>query len=209
VETVELAVNLGIDPRRGDQMVRSSVSLPHGTGREVRVAVFAQPEEVEGALAAGADMAGGEDLVKHVQETGGGSKMGFDKCIATPATMKSLGKVARILGPRGLMPNPKLGTIVEPSGLPKAIADMKRGRVEFRADKGGVIHVPIGKVDFPLESLADNAGVLAAALLAARPAKLKGSGASGYLLRAHVSSTMGPSVPVLVNSLTAAAGPRE
>eukprot|EP00873_Tetraselmis_striata_P011737 jgi/Tetstr1/432001/TSEL_021477.t1 len=203
-ETVDLAINLGTNPKRGDQSVRSSVSLPHGTGSTVRVGVFVPPEEVEAALAAGADVAGADDLIQHVQETGGGSKMSFDKVLATPDMMKALSRVARILGPRGLMPNPKLGTIVQPSALAEAIAEMKRGRVEFRADKGSVVHVPIGKVNFSSKQLAENAGALVDALLAARPAKLKGSGASGYLLRVHLSSTMGPSVPVLVKSMVAA-----
>lgn len=204
VETVDLAICLGTNPKRGDQTVRSSVSLPHGTGKTTRVGVFVPPQEVEAALAAGADMAGNDDLIAHVEETGGGSKMQFDKVLATPDMMKQLSKVARILGPRGLMPNPKLGTIVQPSGLAEAIAEMKRGRVEFRADKGAVVHVPIGKVDFETKKLIENAGALADALLAARPAKLKGSGSSGYILKVSVSSTMGPSAPVLVKSLVAA-----
>merc|ERR1712137_1166891 len=116
-------------------MVRGSVSLPHGTGKEVKVGVFAPPDVVEAALAAGADIAGNDDLIASIQESGG-SRLGFDKVLATPDMMKPLGKVARILGPRGLMPNPKLGTIVDPASLPEAIKEMKRGRIEFRADKG-------------------------------------------------------------------------
>jgi ribosomal protein L1 len=200
--TVELAVNLGIDPRRGDQMVRGAVALPHGTGRAVRVAVFAQGEAAAAARAAGAAVVGGDDLIADIQAAGGGG-LAFDKCVATPDMMPRLGRIARILGPRGLMPNPKLGTVTQNVG--EAVAAVKRGRVEFRADKGGVLHAGIGKASFDDAALADNAAALAAALLAARPKGVKGSGAGGYLLKATLSSTMGPGVPVALPSLVAAA----
>jgi len=200
-ETVELSIKLGIDPRRGDQMVRGAAMLPHGTGKTVRVCVFAKDEAADAARAAGADVVGSEDLINRIQETGG-ANLGFDKCVATPDMMSKLGKVARILGPRGLMPNPKLGTVT--TNVAEAIAAMKQGRVEFRADKGGVIHAGVGKRSFDEAALEANVGALAAALLSARPKGVKGSAAGGYMLRASLATTMGPGVAVSVASLVAA-----
>eukprot|EP00887_Chlorella_sp_A99_P002182 scaffold21.g2182.t1 len=209
-ETVELSVNLGIDPRRGDQMVRGAVMLPHGTGKPIRVCVFARDEAAAAARAAGAEVVGSDDLIADIQASGG-SGLAFDKCIATPDMMPKLGRVARILGPRGLMPNPKLGTVTP--NVAEAVGMMKRGRAEFRADKGGVVHAGAGKASFSGEQargggggwLAANVGALVGALLAARPKGVKGSGASGYLLSASLCSTIGPGVPVTVASLVHAA----
>lgn len=201
-ETVELAIKLGIDPRRGDQMVRGAVVLPHGTGKPIRLAVFAKDEAADAARAAGADVVGSEDLIARIADSGGAG-LQFDKCIATPDMMPKLGKVARILGPRGLMPNPKLGTVT--TNVVEAIAMMKRGRAEFRADKGAVVHVGLGKASFADDALSANIGALVSALLSARPKGVKGSGASGYLLSASLSSTMGEGVPVSVASLVHAA----
>jgi large subunit ribosomal protein L1 len=201
-QSVELAINLGIDPRRGDQMVRGATSLPHGTGRSVRVCVFARDGAAAEARAAGAEVVGDEDLIAAIQQAGGGG-LAFDKCIATPDMMARLGKIARILGPRGLMPNPKLGTVT--SNVAEAVGALKRGRVEFRADKGGVIHAGVGKTSFDDDALHANVAALAAALMSARPKGVKGSGAGGYLLKATLSSTMGPGIPVAVPSIVAAA----
>lgn len=201
-EAIDLAINLGIDPRRGDQMVRGAVSLPHGTGKSVRVCVFANDEAAEAARAAGADIVGSEDLISEIQQSGG-SGLAFDKCVATPDLMPKLGKIARILGPRGLMPNPKLGTVT--TNVTEAINSLKKGRVEFRADKGAVVHAAVGRCSFDEEQVYTNIGALAAALLSARPKGVKGSGSGGYLLKASLSSTMGAGVPVSVASLVQAA----
>ncbi|GAB4821525.1 hypothetical protein N2152v2_008571 [Parachlorella kessleri] len=200
-ETVELALRLGIDPRRGDQMVRGATMLPHGTGKAVRVCVFAKDEAAEAARAAGADVVGSDSLIQQIQESGG-SNLAFDKCIATPDMMPKLGKVARILGPRGLMPNPKLGTVT--TNVAEAIGQMKKGRVEFRADKGGVVHAGLGKVSFDSDRLHANIATFAAAIMAARPKGVKGSSAGGYILSATLSSTMGAGVPITLPSLVAA-----
>ena len=201
-EAIDLAINLGIDPRRGDQMVRGAVSLPHGTGKTVRVCVFANGEAAAAARAAGADIVGSEDLISDIQQSGG-SGLNFDKCVATPDLMPKLGKIARILGPRGLMPNPKLGTVT--TNVTEAIASLKKGRVEFRADKGAVVHAAVGRSSFDEDQVFANIGALASALLSARPKGLKGSGQGGYLLKASLSSTMGPGIPVSVASLVQAA----
>ncbi|KAH7616637.1 hypothetical protein Ndes2526B_g08735 [Nannochloris sp. 'desiccata'] len=201
-EAIDLAINLGIDPRRGDQMVRGAVSLPHGTGKSVRICVFANDEAAEAARAAGADIVGSEDLILEIQQSGG-SGLAFDKCVATPDLMPKLGKIARILGPRGLMPNPKLGTVT--TNVTEAIHSLKRGRVEFRADKGAVVHAAVGRCSFDEEQVYANIGALASALLSARPKGVKGSGSGGYLLKASLSSTMGAGVPVSVASLVQAA----
>ncbi|KAL4527586.1 hypothetical protein Ndes2526B_g08214 [Nannochloris sp. 'desiccata'] len=201
-EAIDLAINLGIDPRRGDQMVRGAVSLPHGTGKSVRICVFANDEAAEAARAAGADIVGSEDLILEIQQSGG-SGLAFDKCVATPDLMPKLGKIARILGPRGLMPNPKLGTVT--TNVTEAVHSLKRGRVEFRADKGAVVHAAVGRCSFDEEQVYANIGALASALLSARPKGVKGSGSGGYLLKASLSSTMGAGVPVSVASLVQAA----
>ncbi|DBA79534.1 TPA: hypothetical protein ACH3X1_008236 [Trebouxia sp. C0004] len=200
-ETIEIAINLGTNPKRGDQAVRGTAMLPHGTGKLLRVAAFAEGEDAIAATAAGADVVGGEELVQQIQASGS-SSLDFDKAVAVPAMMPKLSKIARILGPRGLMPNPKLGTLS--TDIKEAIRLLKTGKVEFRADKGAVLHAGCGKVSFSPDKLHSNVGALCSALLDARPKGVKGSGASGYLLKAALTSTMGVSVPVSVASLVQA-----
>ena len=187
-ETAELAFRLGVDPRHADQMVRGSVVLPNGLGKEVTVCVIASGEKVKEAEEAGADIVGGEDLVGKIQ----GGWMEFDAMVATPDMMKLVGKLGRVLGPRGLMPNPKAGTVTFEVG--KAVADIKAGKVEFRVDKSGIIHAPFGKVSFSGDQLLQNASSLLEAVLRAKPASSKGR----YLRSLFVSSTMGPSIKVNV-----------
>ena len=187
-ETAELAFRLGVDPRHADQMVRGSVVLPNGLGKEVTVCVVASGEKVKEAEEAGADIVGGEDLVGKIQ----GGWMEFDAMVATPDMMKSVGKLGRMLGPRGLMPNPKAGTVTFEVG--KAVADIKAGKVEFRVDKNGIIHAPFGKVSFTGDKLIQNARSLLEAVIRAKPAASKGR----YLRSLFVSSTMGPSIKVNV-----------
>lgn len=202
VETVEAHVILGVDPRRGDQMVRGALTLPHGTGKTVRVAVFAEGPGADEARAAGADVVGGDELIEEIR-TGGG-KLSFDKCIATPMFMPRLSKVARILGPRGLMPNPKLGSVTnDVSGAVKAA---KSGRVDFKIDKTAIVHVGLGKVNFTEESLRENIGAFVHALLLAKPVGLKKTSKYvGYVKKFTLSSTMGPGLPVTIPSLSVAA----
>jgi large subunit ribosomal protein L1 len=187
-ETVELAVKLGVDPRRADQVVRGTVSLPSGTGKPVRVAVFASGEAAEGARAAGADIVGADDLVARVD----GGFMDFDVAIATPDMMGQVGRLGRKLGPRGLMPNPKTGTVT--TDVAKAVADFKGGRVEYRADtrSRGVVQVPIGKVSFTKEQLLTNFRAVIDELNRAKPAAAKGR----YIKSVTVSSTMGPGIDI-------------
>lgn len=192
-ETVEVAVRLGIDPRQADQQVRGTVVLPHGTGRVARVAVFAKGEKAAEAQAAGADIVGAEDLVARIQE----GQIDFDVAVATPDMMGLVGKLGRILGPKGLMPNPKAGTVTFEVG--KAVKEIKAGKVEYRVDKAGIIHVPIGKASFPVEHLSENFQVLMEAVIKAKPAAAKGT----YLKRVVVSSTMGPGIKVDPAALTA------
>jgi large subunit ribosomal protein L1 len=195
-ETVELAVRLGVDPRQADQNVRGTVVLPHGTGRSVRVLVFAKGEKEREARDAGADYIGGEDLVKKIQE----GWLDFDKTIATPDMMGLVGRIGKILGPRGLMPNPKVGTVTFDVG--KAVGEVKAGKVEYRVEKAGIVHVPIGKASFGSEKLVDNARALLNSLIKAKPAAAKGN----YLLSVSVASTMGPGVkidPLAVRALAA------
>ncbi|KAM0874917.1 hypothetical protein ACQ4PT_037112 [Festuca glaucescens] len=201
-ETVEAHVMLGVDPRRGDQMVRGAITLPHGTGKTVRVAVFAEGPAAEEAKAAGADVVGGDELIEEIRK--GGGKLSFDKCIATPMYMPRLSKVARILGPRGLMPNPKLGSVTnEVSGAVKAA---KSGRVDFKIDKTAIVHVGLGKVNFSEESLRENIGAFVNALLLAKPVGLKKTSKYvGYVKKFTLSSTMGPGFSVTIPSLSAAA----
>ncbi|KAK9829322.1 hypothetical protein WJX72_005189 [[Myrmecia] bisecta] len=200
-ETVEVALKLGTDPRRGDHAVRGAVMLPHGTGKTVRVAVFAQGEAAAAAREAGAEVVGADELIERIRVSGG-SGLAFDKCVATPDMMPKLGKIARILGPRGLMPNPKMGTVT--LNVASAVQTMKAGRVEFRADKGAVLHAPLGKASFEQDKLYANLGALVSAVLNARPKGLKGSGLSGYISKASLSSTMGRGVPVTLASITTA-----
>jgi large subunit ribosomal protein L1 len=190
-ETAELAFRLGVDPRHADQMVRGSVVLPNGLGKEVTVCVIASGEKVKEAEEAGAEIVGGEDLVGKIQD----GWMEFDAMVATPDMMKLVGKLGRVLGPRGLMPNPKAGTVTFEVG--RAVADIKAGKVEFRVDKNGIIHAPFGKVSFTGDQLFQNARSLLEAVLRAKPAASKGR----YLRSLFVSSTMGPSIKVNVAQL--------
>lgn len=191
-ETVELAVRLGVDPRHADQMVRGSVVLPHGTGKPVRVLVFAKGDKAKEALEAGADYVGAEDLVEKIQKEGW---LDFDKAVATPDMMGIVGRLGKILGPRGLMPNPKAGTVT--MDVAKAVKDLKKGMIEFRVDKAGNIHVPIGKQSFTVDALYENAKAVIDALLRAKPATSKGQ----YIRGVAVSSTMGPGVKVDPNQV--------
>ena len=191
-ETVEAVFKLGIDPRKADQLVRGTVSLPHGTGKEVRVAVFAQGDKVREAEAAGAGTVGGADLVAEIQ---GGKALEFDVAIATPDLMAEVGKLGRVLGPRGLMPNPKAGTVTFDVG--KAVEEFKAGRIEYRNDRYGNVHAPIGKVSFTEEQLDENLTALTAEVVRARPASSKGR----FVRNLSVSSTMGPGVRVDVGKM--------
>jgi large subunit ribosomal protein L1 len=190
-ETVEMSMNLGIDPRHADQMVRGLVSLPNGTGKTLRVAVFARGAKAEEAQAAGADVVGAEDLAERVQ----GGDLAFDRAIATPDMMALVGRLGKILGPRGLMPNPKLGTVT--MDVRGAVQAAKSGQVEFRAEKAGIVHAGIGKVSFDEEQLLQNARAFADAIQKARPTGAKGT----YVRTAALSSTMGPGIHVDVASL--------
>ncbi len=185
-ETIEAAVRLGVDPRHADQQVRGAVVLPHGTGKTRRVAVFARGEKVKEAEDAGADIVGAEDLISRIQE----GWFDFDVAIATPDVMGMVGKVGRILGPRGLMPNPKTGTVT--FDIARAVAEVKAGKIEYRVDKAGIIHAPIGKVSFPTDKLAENLQTLIEALMRAKPAAAKGQ----YLKGVTICSTMGPGVKI-------------
>ena len=191
-ETVEIAMNLGIDPRHADQMVRGLVGLPHGTGKTLRVGVFARGAKAEEALAAGADVVGADDLAEKVQA----GEIAFDRCIATPDMMGVVGKLGKILGPRGLMPNPRLGTVT--MDVKGAITAAKAGQVEFRAEKAGIVHAGIGKASFPAEKLVENARAFADAIIKAKPSGAKGN----YLQKVALSSTMGPGVRVDIASLS-------
>ncbi len=190
-ETVEISLNLGIDPRHADQMVRGLTNLPNGTGKTVRVGVFARGPKADEALAAGADVVGADDLAEKIQA----GEIAFDRCIATPDMMGLVGRLGKILGPRGLMPNPRLGTVT--MDVKGAVAAAKGGQVEFRAEKAGIIHAGIGKVSFDAEKLTENARFLADAVQKARPAGAKGT----YMKAASISSTMGPGIRVDISSL--------
>ncbi len=193
-ETVELSMNLGIDPRHADQMVRGLLSLPNGTGKTLRVGVFARGAKADEARAAGADIVGAEDLAEQVQ----GGTFGFDRCIATPDMMGLVGRLGKILGPRGLMPNPKLGTVT--MDVKGAVTAAKSGQVEFRAEKAGIVHAGMGKASFEDVKLAENIRAFVDAIQKAKPTGAKGT----YLQKASLSSTMGPGIRLDVSSLTAA-----
>jgi large subunit ribosomal protein L1 len=190
-ETVEVAMNLGVDPRHADQMVRGTADLPHGTGKSVRVAVFARGDKAEEAKAAGADLVGAEDLAQAVQE----GELNFDRCIATPDLMPVVGRLGRILGPRGLMPNPKLGTVTP--NIAQAVKAAKAGQVQFRVEKAGIVHAGVGKASFAPDLLRENVRAFVDAVNRAKPSGAKGT----FLKRVALSSTMGPGVRVDVASL--------
>jgi large subunit ribosomal protein L1 len=186
-ETIEMAVRLNVDPRQADQNVRGTVVLPNGTGRSKRVLVLAKGEKEREAQEAGADYVGGEDLIKRIQEEGW---LDFESVIATPDIMGAVGRIGKILGPRGLMPNPKLGTVT--FDVAKAVGEVKAGKVDYRVDKGGVIHAPIGKTSFGVDKLTENARALLGAVVRAKPASAKGN----YVQSVALASTMGPGVKV-------------
>ena len=190
-ETIEVSMNLGVDPRHADQNVRGVVNLPNGTGKTVRVAVFAKGDKAEEAKAAGADVVGAEDLMEKIQK----GEINFERCIATPDMMPVVGRLGKILGPRGLMPNPKLGTVTP--DVATAVAAAKGGQVEFRAEKAGIVHAGIGKASFGADALVENAKAFIDAINKAKPSGAKGT----YIKRVSMSSTMGPGVKVDVASL--------
>lgn len=183
-ETIELAVNLGVDPRHADQMVRGTVSLPHGTGKTLRVAVFAKGDKADEARDAGADLVGEDDLAEKIQK----GEVEFDRCIATPDMMAIVGRLGKVLGPKGLMPNPKLGTVTP--DVKAAVNAAKAGQIEFRVEKAGIIHAGVGKASFSEDAIAANVSAVIDALQKARPSGAKGT----YMKRASLSSTMGPGV---------------
>ena len=193
-ETIEVALNLGIDPKHTDQQVRGMVTLPNGTGATVRVAVFAKDDKAKEAKAAGADIVGAEDLLEKIQ----GGMLDFDRCIATPDMMGLVGRVARILGPKGLMPNPKLGTVTP--DIEKAVKDAKGGALEFRAEKAGIIPARVVKASFTDKKLAENVAAFIEALKKAKPSGVKGT----YIEKVSLSSTMGPGLKVDLESISAA-----
>lgn len=190
-ETVDLAINLGIDPRKSEQMVRGTVVLPHGTGKKVRVLVFAKGEKEKEAQEAGADFVGAEDLIEKISK----GWLDFDKSVATPDVMGLVGRLGKVLGPRGLMPNPKLGTVT--FDVAKSVKEIKAGKVEYKAEKAGIVHVPIGKVSFDAEKLLDNAKIVINSIIKSKPTTSKGK----YLKKISVSSTMGPGIGVDLASL--------
>ena len=191
-ESIDVSVNLGVDPRKSDQVVRGSTVLPNGTGKTVRVAVFAQGENAEKATAAGADIVGFEDLAETIK----GGEMNFDVVIATPDAMRVVGQLGQILGPRGLMPNPKVGTVTP--DVETAVKNAKAGQVRYRTDKGGIVHCPIGKVGFEVDALRENLVALLTDLKKAKPASSKGA----YVRKLTISSTMGPGVTVDQSSVS-------
>lgn len=192
-ETVELALNLGVDPRHADQMVRGVVELPHGTGKTVRVAVFAKADKAEEARKAGADIVGAEDLAEKIQ----GGFMDFDRCIATPDMMGVVGRLGKVLGPRNLMPNPKLGTVTP--NVTEAVRAAKAGQVQFRVEKAGIVHAGVGKASFDAAKLAENIKAFVDAINKAKPSGAKGT----YIKKVSVASTMGPGVKLDIASLSA------
>ncbi len=197
--SVEIHVNLGVDPRQADQMVRATVVLPHGTGKTIRIAVFAEGAQAEAATAAGADLVGTDKLLADIEK----GKLDFDMLIATPDKMATLGRVAKVLGPRGLMPNPKSGTVTP--DVAKAVTDAKRGKVEFRIDKQAIIHQAIGKVSFKAADLQENTSTLLSAILKAKPSSTKGT----YIKAITVTSSMGPGIKVDAPATTAAISGRK
>jgi large subunit ribosomal protein L1 len=193
-ETIEVVLNLNVDPRHSDQMIRGVVNLPHGTGNTIRVAVFAKDAKADEAREAGADLVGAEDLAEAIQK----GEMNFDRCIATPDMMPIVGRLGKVLGPRGLMPNPKLGTVTP--DVAGAVTAAKAGQVEYRSEKAGIIHAGVGKASFSEDQILENVMTLVDAILKAKPQSIKGS----YMKRATLTSTMGPGVRVDPHSFTAA-----
>jgi large subunit ribosomal protein L1 len=193
-ETVEVAMNLGVDPRHADQMVRGVVSLPHGSGRSATVAVFAKGAKADEAKAAGADIIGAEELAAEVAK----GKINFDRCIATPDMMSVVGRLGKVLGPRGLMPNPKVGTVT--MDVTQAVKDANGGAVEFRVEKAGIIHAGVGKVSFDEKAIRENVRALVDSVMKAKPVGAKGT----YLKKVSLSSTMGPGVKISLGSVTQA-----
>ena len=198
VETVELHIKLATDPKRSDQIVRGVASLPHGTGKKSRIAVFTTELDMEKASTAGADIVGGEELIQSIKEKKG-SNIDFDFAIATPGMMPKLASIARILGPRGLMPNPKVGTVTD--DVVQAVSEFRKGRIDFRADKGAAIHAGLGKADFESTALVNNVVALFGAVILARPKGVKGSGISGYIKSISMCTTQGQSIRVNAHSL--------
>jgi large subunit ribosomal protein L1 len=194
-ETIEVAINLGVDPRHADQMVRGVVSLPNGTGRSARVAVFAKGAKAEEAKRAGADIVGAEDLAEQVQK----GEINFDRCIATPDMMGIVGRLGKVLGPRGLMPNPKVGTVT--MDVTQAVKDAKGGAVEFRVEKAGIVHAGVGKASFEDRAITENVRALIDSVVRAKPSGAKGH----YLKKISISSTMGPGIKIALDSVGHAA----
>ncbi|CAI3924774.1 Ribosomal protein L1 (RplA) (PDB:3J65) [Commensalibacter communis] len=192
-ETIEIAINLGVDPRYADQMVRGLMSLPHGTGKTLRVGVFARGDKAEEARVAGADVVGDEDLAEKIQA----GQIDFDRCIATPDMMALVGRLGKVLGPRGLMPNPKLGTVT--MDVKGAVSAAKSGQVEYRAEKGGVVHAGIGKASFTATNLVENIRAFVDVVQKARPTGVKGT----YMKKIYLSSTMGPGIEIDIASVNA------
>src|SRR5690242_6437889 len=195
-ETVEVTLRLGVDPKHADQMVRGTVVLPHGLGKSKRVLVIASGEKVREAQEAGADLVGGEDMVEKIQKE---NWTDFDAVVATPDMMKSVGRLGKVLGPRGLMPNPKTGTVT--FDIARAVQEVKAGKVEFRTDKTALVHVPVGKMSFTPDKLVDNATTLITSVIRAKPSAAKGK----YIKGATLSSTMGPGISIDTSALEAAA----
>jgi large subunit ribosomal protein L1 len=195
-ETIEVAMNLGVDPRHADQMVRGVVSLPNGTGRSARVAVFAKGAKADEARKAGADIVGAEDLAEKVQK----GEIDFDRCIATPDMMGVVGRLGKVLGPRGLMPNPKVGTVT--MDVTQAVKDAKGGAIEFRVEKAGIVHAGVGKASFTETAIAENVRALIDSVVKAKPAGAKGT----YLKKISLSSTMGPGVKIALDSVGQSSG---
>ncbi|HEX8949090.1 MAG TPA: 50S ribosomal protein L1 [Dissulfurispiraceae bacterium] len=185
-ETVDMAINLGVDPKKSDQMVRGTVVLPHGTGKKVRVLVFAKGEKEKEAKEAGADFVGAEDMVEKIQK----GWLDFDKAVATPDLMGLVGKLGKVLGPRGLMPNPKLGTVT--FDIAKSVKEIKAGKVEYKVEKAGIVHVPVGKISFGKDQLLENTVAILKSVMKAKPASSKGK----YIKKITLSSTMGPGVKI-------------
>ena len=192
-ETVEVAINLGVDPRHADQMVRGTVSLPHGTGKSVKVVVFAKDDKAKEAEEAGADLVGAEELAQKIQ----GGEIDFERCIATPDMMAVVARLGKVLGPKGLMPNPKLGTVTP--DVASAVKAAKAGQIEFRVEKQGIIHAGVGKASFSEEALAENISTFVSAIAKAKPSGAKGT----YMKKVSLSSTMGPGLKLDVGPLTA------